>query len=829
MILPTPLPPEALYRVCDPASLDFTTTADLPDSEEPVGQDRAVESIRFAIGMRHRGYNLFALGPEGTGRRSLVMQYLTQEAAQQPVPNDWVYVHGFDENHCPRALSLPPGRGMALKKDMEWLSDELMVALPAGFESDEYRNKRRALEKALKERQDEAIAAATTHAGEKNVALMRTPVGLALAPTTPDGVTLSPEDFKQLPEDEQASRQADMEELQEALEITVKQFPQWERETRERLRELDQDVVAFAISHLMEELHERWADLAEVQEHLVAVANDIADNVDEFLEDGEEAEDEEPGEENPDGEEDEDERGALAPRRHSGGEGDIRRYRVNVLVNRAGATGAPVVYENHPTQPNLIGRIEHIAQYGALITDFNLIRAGSLHKANGGYLVLDAHKLLMNPFAWEDLKRALKAREIRIESPGQSTGMMSTLSLEPMPIPLDVKVVLIGDSTLYYLLSQNDPEFAELFKVAADFDWKMDRTPDTVLGMARSIATLTRKEDLRPLDRGAVARVIEQAARDVEDSGKLSTHMASLADVVRESDYWCGRAGADTITAAHVQQAIDAAIYRQDRVREHVQEEIQRGIVHIDTEGTVVGQVNGLAVLELGRFAFGRPSRITARVSIGKGEVVDIEREVDLGGPLHGKGVLILTSFLSGRFGCDRPLSLEASLVFEQSYGGIDGDSASSAELYTLLSALSGLPIRQGLAVTGSVDQNGRVQAIGGVNEKIEGFFDLCTARGLTGSQGVMIPATNAVHLMLRRDVVEACRAGRFAIYPIETVDQGIALLTGNPAGERDANGAFPPGSVNRKVEARLTAFARRAEEAQSAAFAQGRGGRGAS
>ena len=491
--------------------------------------------------------------------------------------------------------------------------------------------------------------------------------------------------------------------------------------------------------------------------------------------------------------------------------GDVfRRYRVNLLVDNGATQGVPVVYEDYPTQPNLIGRVEHMAQIGALITDFNLIRAGSLHKANGGFLVMDARKLLMNPFAWEDLKRALKAHEIRIESPGQSMGLFSTFSLEPEPIPLDLKVVLVGDPMLYYLLSHHDPEFSELFKVAADFDWRMDRTDQSILALARSVATLTRKEGLLPLDRTGMARVVEQASRQVEDGDKLSTHRASLADLVREADHWAVRGGAAMIAAAHVQQAVDAAIRRQDRVRENVQQEIRRGIIHIATEGTEIGQINALAVLELGNFAFGHPSRITARIHAGKGDVIDIEREVDLGGPLHGKGVLILSGFLAARFGAHEALSLSASLVFEQSYGGVDGDSASSTELYALLSALSGLGIRQDLAVTGSVDQFGRVQAIGGVNEKIEGFFDLCAARGLTGSQGVLIPASNVPHLMLRHDVVEACRQGRFAIYPVEHVDQGIEVLTGVPAGEADQHGRYPAGTVNRKVQARLAAFAQR-------------------
>ncbi|TAN59836.1 MAG: Lon protease family protein, partial [Magnetospirillum sp.] len=502
-------------------------------------------------------------------------------------------------------------------------------------------------------------------------------------------------------------------------------------------------------------------------------------------------------------------------RRHRGGrEGRFRRYRVNVLVNNAAAIGAPVVLEAHPTQPNIIGRVEYIAQFGALITDFNLIKAGALHRANGGYLVMDARKLLMNPFAWEDLKRALRGREIRVESPGQSLGLMSTLSLEPEPIPLDLKVVLIGDHMLYYLLSHHDPEFGDLFKVSADFDWKMERSPANIMLLARSVATLIRKEELRPLDRAAVARIIEQASRDVGDSRKLSTHMSSLADLVREADYWAGRDAAEVVGADHVERAVEASIYRLDRVRDSVQDEITSGTVHVETAGAVVGQINGLAVLELGRFAFGRPSRITARVHLGKGEVIDIEREVQLGGPIHGKGVMILASFLASRFGNDKPLSLTASLVFEQSYGGIEGDSASSTELYALLSSLAELPIRQNLAVTGSVDQFGRVQAIGGVNEKIEGFFDLCRARGLDGGHGVLIPATNVQHLMLRKDVVEACAKGLFAIYPVDTIDQGIELLTGMPAGAADAKGHFPPGTVNRKVAARLATFARRADEA---------------
>jgi lon-related putative ATP-dependent protease len=788
----SPLSPADLYRACDAAGLPFETTADLPDHDEPIGQDRAVEAIRFAIGMRHRGFNLFALGPEGTGRRSLLLQYLAQAAAEQPVPDDWCYVNNFTESYKPRALKLPAGRGQPFKKDMEELLDELGMAIPAAFESEEYRTKKQVIEEQVKERQEHAFGEVQKEAADKSVALIRTPVGLALAPMH-DGEVLSPDEFKQLTEEEQEKFKAEMTQLQGELEQTLKQIPQWERESRAKIRELDQEVANFAISHLMEEMRERYADLPTITEHLDAVAKDIAENVSDFLEDDDQRE--------------------RVRRRREGGEGGFRRYRVNLLVNNAEAKGAPVVFEDHPTQPNIVGRVEHFAHFGALITDFNLIKPGSLHKANGGYLLMDAHKLLMQPFAWEDLKRAIKAREVRIESPGQSMGLLSTVTVEPQAIPLDVKVVLIGDPMLYYLLSHYDPEFGELFKVSADFDWRMERTEANTMALAHSLATLVRKEGLKALDRGAVARVIEQAARDVEDAGKLSTHMASIADLVREADYWARTGEAEVITRTHVQQAIDASTYRQDRVRERVQEEIRAGTVHIATDGAEIGQINGLAVLELGRFSFGRPSRVTARVRFGRGEVIDIEREVQLGGPIHGKGVLILSSFLASRFAADQPLSLSASLVFEQSYGGIEGDSASSTELYALLSSLAELPIKQCFAVTGSVDQYGRVQAIGGVNEKIEGFFDLCSARGLTGEHGVLIPATNVKHLMLRHDVVEACGRGLFHIYPIETIDQGIELLTGVAAGERDDKGDFPPGSVNRRVAARLVAFARKAED----------------
>jgi lon-related putative ATP-dependent protease len=511
-----------------------------------------------------------------------------------------------------------------------------------------------------------------------------------------------------------------------------------------------------------------------------------------------------------------------AGQRAPDGRGALRRYQVNVLVDHSESEGAPVIYEDNPTYQNLVGRVEHMAQMGALLTDFSLIKAGTLHQANGGYLILDARKVLTQPYAWDGLKRVLQSGKIRIESVGQMLSLVSTISLEPEAIPLQVKVALFGEQLLYYMLWQLDPDFRELFKVAADFASDMDRSDDSQQLYARLIATLVRQDELRPFDRSAVARVIEHSARTVGDADKLSTQMRGLNDLLQEADYWAGQSKKEAVTAADVQRAIDAQIFRSDRMRERAQEAILRETLLIDTEGAQVGQVNGLSVISLGNFWFGRPSRITAQVRLGKGEVIDIEREVKLGGPLHSKGVLILSGFLGARYAGESPLSLSASLVFEQSYGGVDGDSASSAELYALLSAIAQVPIKQSLAVTGSVNQFGQVQAIGGVNAKIEGFFDICLARGLTGEQGVLIPAANVKHLMLRQDVVEAVEKGQFHVYSVETIDQGIDILTGVPAGEPDEVGCYPEGTINYRVKKRLSELAEKRQAFVEAASGKG-------
>jgi lon-related putative ATP-dependent protease len=790
-----PLHPAALRWRCDPAQFAFETTEELEDLSGILGQERAVEAVRFGISIQRQGYNLFALGPEGTGKYSVVRRFLQEKAAGEPPPADWCYIHNFADPYKPRALRLPPGGGNKLRRDMERLVEELRTAIPAAFESENYRTRRQEIEEEFRERQEQAMAGIQRQAQEQGIALIRTPMGLAFAPMR-GGQVISPEEFQRLPPQEQESLQAQIGALQEQLQKSLSQLPQWERERRDKIKELNREVTIYAVGHLIEELRQAYNQMPVISDYLNRVQQDVIEHVDEFRG---------PPEAPPGAPVEPGAVRALATT--AAADAFFRRYRVNVLVDHSATAGAPIIYEDHPTVQNLVGRVEHTAQMGTLVTDFNLIKAGALHRANGGYLILDARKVLLQPFAWEELKRALCSQEIRLETLAQTLSLISTVSLEPEPIPLDVKVILLGERLLYYALAQLDPDFAELFKVAADFEDQMDRDGDGHLLYARLIASLARKEQLRPFDRAAVARVIERSARLAGDAEKLTAHLRSIVDLLREADYWAGEVGHQVVTAEDVQRAIDAQIHRLDRVRERVQEEIQRGTILIDTQGSRVGQVNGLSVLTLGQFAFGRPSRITARVRLGRGEVVDIEREVALGGPIHSKGVLILSGYLGARYAPDRPLSLSASLVFEQSYSGVEGDSASSTELYALLSALAELPVKQGLAVTGSVNQYGQVQAIGGVNEKIEGFFDICGARGLTGEQGVLIPASNVKHLMLRHDVIDAVAAGQFQVYPVETVDQGIELLTGVPAGERDAQGAFPEGSINQRVEARLVAL----------------------
>jgi len=785
---PDRLPAAALARRTDPASLGFATTADLEPLEGIVAQERAAEAVEFAIEMTRPGYNVFALGPEGIGKSTLVRTALERHAVAGPVAEDLVYVHDFDHPQRPRALLLPAGRGATLAEAMERLIVELRAAIPAAFESDEYRTRREAIDESFTEQRDAILAAFEIKAKGAGLALVRTAVGIGLTAAR-DGEAMSPDEFARLPEADQTAIRSALEGLEDELGAILARIRRSEREKHGQFHDLDRSVAAGAVGHLLTDVREAFAGLPSVLAWLVDVEADIISHAGEFVA------------ASADG-------GSAVPAALRSALGSdaitFRRYSVNVLVDRRGETGAPVVLEDNPTIANLVGRVEYVSTLGALTTDFTLIRAGALHRANGGYLMIEARKVLSMPFAWEGLKRTLRSGELRIETPAQALGLMPTVTLEPAPVPIATKVALVGDRTLYYLLCALDPEFLELFKVEADFEDELDRSPETEAVYARLIATMV-------LGAAAVAAVIDEAARRARDATKVSTQMRNLVDLLAEADVVAGRDGRPSIAAADVAAALAARERRASRLKERTREAVGRDIIRIATSGEVIGQLNGLSVLQLGDIDFASPSRITAAARFGSGDVVDIEREVELGGPIHSKGVLILSGFIAGRYAREVPLSLQASLVFEQSYGGVEGDSASLAEACALLSAIGEVPIRQAVAVTGSIDQFGGVQAVGGVSEKIEAFHEVCAARGLSGDQGVIIPASNVDHLMLRDEVVASVREGSFSVWAVESIDEAIEILTGIAAGERDADGHFAAGSVNGLIEDRLLAFAERA------------------
>jgi lon-related putative ATP-dependent protease len=772
-----PLPAASLIHACRVDALDFADTAELSPLEAPLGQERVSQAIEFAVGMRPDGYNLYLMGTPGVGRHHLLLNALAARAGAGEPPSDWCYVADFDHPDRPRALALPAGRGAGLRQDMrQWLED-LLTALPAAFQSDEYRRRAQEIQDEFKQREDRTAEALGRHAAERGVALVSTPTGYSLVPMK-DGKLLNPQEYDALSEEEKASRQEAMQELKEELRSALGRVPMWKRELHQRMRELEAEVTDLTVSQLRQDLERRYADLPAVLEYLAAVCRDVVEHGAMFMPDDGEG----PGADDP----------------------RFTRYRVNLLVDNSAVQGAPVVYEDNPTYQNLLGRIEHVAHLGTLSTDFTLIKPGALHRANGGYLVLDAERLLQQPFAWSALKRALNGDEIRIESADRLIGLVQTLSLDPEPIPLRVKLALVGERYLYYLLKAYDPDFGPLFKVIADFSEDMPRAEAREMAYARLIATLQQGEGLRALERAAVARVIDWAARRAGDGEKLSLHLGSLTQLLQEADYFASRADCSRVESGHVQQAIDAQVARSDQLRSRLHEAILRDALLIDTAGRQLGQVNGLVLIQAGDYAFGSPTRISATARIGSGEVVDIESETDLGGSIHSKGVMILAAYLANRYARHQPLSLAASLVFEQSYGQVEGDSASLGELCALLSAIGDLSLEQSLAVTGSVNQHGQVQAVGGVNEKIEGFFDICSARGLNGHQGVVIPAANVRDLMLREDLRRAVAAGQFQVYAADHADQVMALLTGMPAGMPDVNGLYPPDSCNGRVQIRL-------------------------
>ena len=788
-----------LRRSVDAKSLGFKTTADLEPLGGLIGQDRAIKAIDFGLGIQALDFNIFVLGPPASGKSTAVRAYLESVAAGSERPPDWIYVTDFEDPRRPRALKLPPGRAPALARSLEAALREVAATLPAAFETEDYRARRRAIDEAFRASQDDALEAFEIRAERQNIAVLRTPLGFGMAPMH-EGKAVRPEVFSQLPERMRRDVETRIAALEAELEAILANAPEAARVRRQQLAALDEETARHAVEAAFDEVRGAFADLSEVAAFLAAAEKDLVANAALFI--------------TPDG------RSAAVP-------GDpaldtrLRRYMANVVVSHGKRLpGAPIVEEMHPTAANLVGRVEHVPHAAGALTDALLIRPGALHRANGGALMLDARRVLASPAAWESLKRALKSGEIRIDpSAAETPGALAMETLEPEPIPLAVKVLLLGEAEEFRKLADSDPDFASLFKVQADFDETITRSKDNDKAYARLVASMAQAHGLKPVEASGVARLIEEAARIAEDREKLSIGVGRIADIVREADFWSGAANRKTTTGEDIACAIEERTRRAGRTREHVLESLERGVVLVDTAGAKVGQINGLSLVERGGFSFGRPARITARVHLGQGRVTDIEREVALGGPLHAKGVMILWGYLAGRYAQDVPLALAATLVFEQSYGPVEGDSASAAELFALLSALADAPLRQDLAVTGSVNQWGEVQAVGGVNEKIEGFFDVCRARGLSGTQGVIIPEANRQNLMLREDVVKAVREKRFAIYAIKTVDEGMALLTGIEPGETGADGRFGPETVNGRIAAKLRAFAERAR-----AYAPGAG-----
>jgi len=791
------VPVERLRRSCDPASLPFESTKEVEPLLGTVGQERAISSIEFGVEIGSGGFNIFVAGPSGSGRTATACTYVEQAARAQPVPDDWVYVHNFEDPYRPQAIRLPAGQGGDLAKRMDELVEAARREIPRAFESEDCERRRNDILTQLHQRQQALYSQIQESAKAQGFAIELTPAGILTVPLVDDH-PLSTEEYERLPEEVKQELERRGEELRQRLEQALHEGRQQEKEATEKLRELEREVALFAVGHLFDDLRDRYREHPEVLDYLRRVQEDIPEHLEDFR----------AGPQQPEGLP-----AALAELQGSSREEHLARYKVNVFVDNSGTKGAPVVQEHYPTYYNLMGRLEYQARFGAMTTDFRQIKPGAVHRANGGYLVLDALSVLTSPFAWDALKRALQTRESRIENIGEQYTPIPAATLRPEPIPLNLKVVMVGDPFIYYLLYHLDEDFRKLFKVKADFGPDMDRSDQHVQMYAGFISRQVRERGLRHFDRTGVARMVEYGSRLVEDQGKLSTRLADVADMVVEASHWAGRNGHELVTAADVDQAVAHREYRSNLIEERIREYIEEGTIIIDTEGSRPAQVNGLSVVDLGDYSFGRPSRITARVSLGGEGVIAIEREIKLSGPIHSKGVLILSGYLSGKYAQRYPLALSATLTFEQTYDEVEGDSASSAELYVLLSALSGLPLKQGVAVTGSVNQVGQIQAVGGVTRKVEGFFEVCKAKGLTGEQGVIIPEANVKNLMLKDEVVQAVRDGRFHLWSVRTVDEGIELLTGTPAGEQRADGSYPEGTVHHLVDARLREFAERLKE----------------
>lgn len=784
-----PLTTEQLRHKCLAQNLPFETTAELEDLPGILGQDRALQAIEFGIGVHHRGYNLYVMGPSGLGKHGIIRKYLNEKSRHEETPADWCYVRNFEQDYKPKALKLPAGQGKLFKRDMKNLVEDLGKAINAAFEASEYQEQLQNIEKTFTRKQASLIDKHVEKAESLDIQLSQTSTGFLLAPMK-HGKVLSEEDFDTLAEDEKEIIEDKITQFQDELDYLIPEISRQRREYNIQVKKLNRKVALFATSNLIKDVKRRYKGLPEVVNYLKGIQEDVLHHLEDFTEHDEE----ESSENHP----------------PTATKGDtLQRYQVNLIIDSSHKNGAPVIYLDNPTYHNLIGRIEYENRASGLNTNFTMIKAGALLEANGGYLVLDAHKILNIPHAWEALKRSLYAKKIKIESLDQVINSDTTVTLEPEPIPLKLKIILLGNRITYYMLHELDPDFPELFKVEADFDEEILRDDESIMNYARLIASRARKFNLKNLDAAAVSRLIEFSSRLAQDSEKLSTRLRTIDDLLIETEYWATQARHEHITADDVQHAIDAQVSRTGRIQNLIQQDIHRGTLMIDTEGEAIGQINGLSVFDVGKYSFGQPSRITATVHLGNGKIINIEREVDLSGSIHDKGVLILSALLASRYTRDTALSFSASITFEQSYGRIDGDSASLAELCALISAVTEIPLRQSFAITGSLNQQGFVQAIGGVNEKIEGFYDICKLRGLTGQQGCIIPDVNVKNLILRQDIIEAINNKQFNIYPVTHFEQALEILTGKNAGKRLTDGNFEKDSINDLLTRKLCHYAK--------------------
>lgn len=780
---------------CDIECFDFKTTEDLIPLQGIIGQERAAEALKFGLSVKKKGYNIFVSGQSGTGRNSYVKLITEEKAKNKPVPNDWVYVYNFKNAHNPIALKLKAGKGKGFVKDMEDTIRVLKKEIEKTFTSRDYENIKNQLIQQYQVLSQQVVEELNDVAEKYGFKFTQTEKGLMSYPVK-DGKPMSEEEYKNLSADELEQLRKSTNELSLETIHIFNDLRSLEEEFREKIKELDAETAKEVVGFYINKLKESYDKNEGIHDYFDMLVEDIVEHIDKFK-----------------GNSGEESSNPFAMLQMKSSEAFFDRYKVNLFIDNSERKYAPVIFETNPTYYNLVGSVEYKNEMGIMKTDFTQIKPGALHEANGGYLVLQVKELLTSPYAWNGLKRALSTSEINIEGIGKQLGYVVTTTLKPQPIPIDLKILLIGDPYSYYILYNYDEEFKKLFKVMADFDIEMDRNEESMYKMARFIATHCEKEKIRHFNREAVGKVVEYSSRLAASQKKLSSRFNQIVEILYEADSWAEVDGSDIIEVRHIEKAISEKVFRNNKYEEKLLEMFEEGDYLIDVEGEKVGEINGLAVTGTGEYSFGKPSKITVSTYQGKAGIINIEREAKTSGKIHDKGVMIISGYLGYKYAQERPLALSASIVFEQLYSGVDGDSASSTELYGILSSMANVPIRQYIAVTGSVNQRGEIQPIGGVNEKIEGFYKVCKLKGLNGKQGVMIPHQNVKNLMLKDEVIKAIEGGKFHIYAVETIDQGIEILTGIPAGEADNGGKYSEGTIHYLVNRRLEELAEKAED----------------